>query len=186
MEQVDGLAVLLCVDSQEAGHRALPETGVKSRHSFADHGLASEARSNFCDGHRNGIGATLSPRANLRHGLSPNFPYSSKKGLLVLAGLGAFGCEQKPAAQAPPPPMVTVAKPIKKEIVEWLNFTAQTQAVDTVTVIPRVTGYIDNITFKEGDIVDFGDLLFVIDPRPYQAALDEAKGQLEQAAAEQS
>ena len=104
-----------------------------------------------------------------------------KKGLLVLAGLGVFGCEQKPAAQAPPPPMVTVAKPIKKEIVEWLNFTAQTQAVDTVTVIPRVTGYIDNITFKEGDIVDFGDLLFVIDPRPYQAALDQAKGQLEQA-----
>jgi multidrug efflux system membrane fusion protein len=108
-----------------------------------------------------------------------------KKGLLVLAGLGVFGCEQKPAAQAPPPPMVTVAKPIKKEIVEWLSFTAQTQAVDTVTVIPRVTGYIDNITFKEGDIVDFGDLLFVIDPRPYQAALDQAKGQLEQAIAQQ-
>jgi multidrug efflux system membrane fusion protein len=105
--------------------------------------------------------------------------------LIALAGLGVFGCGQKPATQAPPPPTVTVAKPIKKEIVEWLYFTAQTQAVDTVTVIPRVTGYIDNITFKEGDIVDFGDLLFVIDPRPYQAALDQAKGQLEQAQAQQ-
>src|SRR5580700_8251358 len=108
-----------------------------------------------------------------------------RSGLVAFAGLGLFGCEQKPAAQAPPPPTVTVAKPVKKEIVEWLYFTAQTQAVDTVTVIPRVTGYIDNITFKEGDIVDFGDLLFVIDPRPYQAALDQAKGQLEQAIAQQ-
>jgi RND family efflux transporter MFP subunit len=80
---------------------------------------------------------------------------------------------------------VTVAKPVKKEIVEWLYFTAQTQAVDTVSISPRVTGYIDNITFKEGDIVDFGDLLFVIDPRPYQAALDQAKAQLEQAQAQQ-
>jgi multidrug efflux pump subunit AcrA (membrane-fusion protein) len=93
----------------------------------------------------------------------------------MFAGLGLFGCGQKPAAQAPPPPTVTVAKPVKKEVVEWLYFTAQTQAVDTVTITPRVTGYIDNITFKEGDIVDFGDLLFVIDPRPYQAALDRQR-----------
>ena len=113
------------------------------------------------------------------------FPAAFKVGLLALAGLGVFGCEQKQASQAPPPPTVTVAKPIKKEIVEWLYFTAQTQAVDTVTITPRVTGYIDNITFKEGDIVHFGDLLFVIDPRPYKAALDQAKGQLEQALAQQ-
>jgi membrane fusion protein, multidrug efflux system len=108
-----------------------------------------------------------------------------KTGLAVFASLAIVGCEQKPATQAPPPPTVTVAKPVKKEIVEWLYFTAQTQAVDTVTIIPRVTGYIDNITFKEGDIVDFGDLLYVIDPRPYQAALDQAKGQLEQSVAQQ-
>src|ERR1700739_350448 len=113
------------------------------------------------------------------------FSATLKIGLLALAGLGLFGCEQKQAAQAPPPPTVTVAKPLKKEIIEWLYFTAQTQAVDTVTITPRVTGYIDNITFKEGDIVNFGDLLFVIDPRPYQAALDQAKGQLEQAVAQQ-
>jgi RND family efflux transporter MFP subunit len=113
------------------------------------------------------------------------FRAALRSGLIAFAGLGLFGCEQKPAAQAPPPPTVTVAKPVKKEIVEWLYFTAQTQAVDTVTITPRVTGYIDNITFKEGDIVNFGDLLFVIDPRPYQAALDQAKGQLEQAQAQQ-
>ena len=112
-------------------------------------------------------------------------PLALKTGLVVFAVLAIVGCGQKPAAQAPPPPTVTVAKPVKKEIVEWLYFTAQTQAVDTVAIIPRVTGYIDNITFKEGDIVDFGDLLFIIDPRPYQAALDQAKGQLEQAVAQQ-
>jgi multidrug efflux system membrane fusion protein len=112
-------------------------------------------------------------------------PLALKTGLAVFAVLAIVGCGQKPAAQAPPPPTVTVAKPVKKEIVEWLYFTAQTQAVDTVSIIPRVTGYIDNITFKEGDIVDFGDLLFIIDPRPYQAALDQAKGQLEQAVAQQ-
>jgi hypothetical protein len=59
MRQVDDLAVLLCMGSQKPGHRALPETGVKSRYSFADHNLASEAGSNFCDGHQNWIGATL-------------------------------------------------------------------------------------------------------------------------------
>jgi RND family efflux transporter MFP subunit len=99
--------------------------------------------------------------------------------------LGLFGCGQKPAAQVPPPPTVTVAKPVKKEIIEWQYFTARTQAMDTVSITPRVTGYIDNITFKEGDIVNFGDLLFLIDPRPYQAALDQAKGQFEQALAQQ-
>jgi multidrug efflux system membrane fusion protein len=113
------------------------------------------------------------------------FHAALKTGLVAVAGLGVFGCEQKSATQGPPPPTVTVAKPVKKEIVEWLYFTAQTQAIDTVTITPRVTGYIDNITFKEGDIIDFGDLLFVIDPRPYQAALDQAKGQLEQAQAQE-
>jgi RND family efflux transporter MFP subunit len=113
------------------------------------------------------------------------FQAALKTGLVAVVGLGVFGCGQKSATQAPPPPTVTVAKPVKKEIVEWLYFTAQTQAIDTVTITPRVTGYIDNITFKEGDIIDFGDLLFVIDPRPYQAALDQAKGQLEQAQAQE-
>jgi RND family efflux transporter MFP subunit len=105
--------------------------------------------------------------------------------LSAICYLGLLGCQQKPATQAPPPPTVTVAKPVKKEIVEWQYFTAQTQAVDRVSITPRVTGYINSITFKEGDIVDLGHLLFVIDPRPYQAELDQAKGQLEQALAQQ-
>src|SRR5208283_2918157 len=116
---------------------------------------------------------------------SSSFSIVARSSFLGLLALGVFGCGQKPGSQAPPPPTVLVAKPVRKEIVEWQYFTAQTQAVDTVGIIPRVTGYIDNIPFKEGDVVNFGDLLYLIDPRPYQAALDQAKGQLEQAIAQQ-
>src|ERR1700722_10332285 len=108
-----------------------------------------------------------------------------RNSFLGLAAPGVFGCGSKPAFQAAPSPTVIVAKPVKREIVEWEYFTAQTQAIDTVTISPRVTGYIDSILFKEGDVVNSGDLLYVIDPRPYQAALDQAKGQLEQALAQQ-
>jgi multidrug efflux pump subunit AcrA (membrane-fusion protein) len=103
----------------------------------------------------------------------------------AFAGLMIVGCGQKTVPQATPPPTVLVAKPVKKEIVEWQYFTAQNQAVNTITIIPRVTGYIDSILFKEGDVVNSGDLLYVIDSRPYQAVLQQAKGQLEQALAQQ-
>jgi len=95
------------------------------------------------------------------------------------------GCNKPAPPPAPPPPPVTIAKPIKKGIVEWDEFTGRTDAVESVDVRPRVSGYIDNITFKAGDRVYKGDLLFVIDPRPYQAALDQAQAQLRQAQANQ-
>lgn len=105
--------------------------------------------------------------------------------LLLLAALVFAGCNQQAPPPALPPPVVTVGKPILKGIVEWDYFTAQTQAVDNVSIRPRVSGYIDNITFRAGSVVDQGELLFVIDPRPYQAALDQASGQLRQAQAQQ-
>jgi RND family efflux transporter MFP subunit len=95
------------------------------------------------------------------------------------------GCNKPAPPPAPPPPPVTVAKPIKKEIIEWDEYTGRTGAVESVDIRPRVSGYIDNITFKAGDRVYKGDLLFVIDPRPYQAALDQAQAQLRQAQANQ-
>src|SRR5215469_7957659 len=110
--------------------------------------------------------------------------FSSIFALFVLCG--AFsGCNKPAPAPAPPPPPVTIAKPIKKEIIEWDEFTGRTDAVESVDVRPRVSGYIDNITFKAGDRVNKGDLLFVIDPRPYQAALDQAQANLRQAQANQ-
>ena len=96
------------------------------------------------------------------------------------------GCSKQGTEQtAPPPPPVTVAKPVIKEIVEWDEYTGRTDAVQSVNITSRVSGYLYNITFKAGDIVNQNDLLFVIDPRPYQAAYDQANGQLRQAEAQQ-
>lgn len=77
------------------------------------------------------------------------------------------------AGQMPPPP-VTVAQPIVKNIIEWDDFTGRFEAVDKVNVRARVGGYLQATHFKEGDLVNKGDLLFTIDQRPYQAALRQA------------
>ena len=94
------------------------------------------------------------------------------------------GCQR---SSPPPPaavPTVTVAKVISKEVIEWDEYTGRTDAIESVDIRPRVSGYLEMIGFRAGDIVDKGDLLFEIDPRPYQATLDQAKGQLEQAEAQ--
>ena len=105
--------------------------------------------------------------------------------LLLAASLALLSCnKQAPPPESPPPP-VTIAKPIRKEIIEWDYFTGRTEAVESVNITPRVSGYIDNITFKAGDTVNKGDLLFVIDPRPYQAVLDQAQAQQRDAEADQ-
>jgi membrane fusion protein, multidrug efflux system len=96
------------------------------------------------------------------------------------------GCAKPPAGPPPmAPPAVTVAKPVSKRIVDHADFTGQLAAVDNVDIRPRVSGYIDRIVFKEGDLVKAGDLLLVIDPRPYQATLDQATANLRQAEAQQ-
>src|SRR6266853_231678 len=100
----------------------------------------------------------------------------------LLAGLLA-GCDNKPVAGAPPPPPVTVSKPIQKPITEWDEYTGRFVAVATVEVRARVSGFIDSIHFKDGQIVKKDDLLFVIDQRPYQIAVEQAKADLERARA---
>src|ERR1700751_3064278 len=118
---------------------------------------------------------------------------SGTPGQLALAGralallIGAPpSCSQHPAAkQALPPPSVPVSKPVRKEIVDWNEFTGRTAAVNLVNITARVSGYIVNIPFKEGDLVHKGDLLYQIDPRPYQDSYDQALGQLKQAQANQ-
>ncbi|MBV9673525.1 MAG: efflux RND transporter periplasmic adaptor subunit [Verrucomicrobia bacterium] len=105
--------------------------------------------------------------------------------LLLTIGFVLIGCDRQKTVMPPvPPPVVTIAKPVEKEVVEWDEYTGRTDAVESVDVRPRVSGYIDNITFKAGDVVDKDDLLFVIDPRPYQAILDQAQAQLRQADAQ--
>ncbi|MBL1140812.1 MAG: efflux RND transporter periplasmic adaptor subunit [Proteobacteria bacterium] len=83
------------------------------------------------------------------------------------------------------PPQVTVANPVMEEITDWDEFTGRLYAVKSVEVRPRVSGYLESVHFAEGSIVNKGDLLYIIDPRPYQAALDQAKAELERAKATQ-
>jgi RND family efflux transporter MFP subunit len=114
--------------------------------------------------------------------------FQTGAGRLIVAALTLWlaGCNNRqPAAHGLPPAEVTVSKPEQKEVVNWNEFTGRTAAVKLVNVTPRVSGYIVDIPFKEGDIVHKGDLLFQIDPRPYQHAYEQAVGQLQQAQANQ-
>jgi RND family efflux transporter MFP subunit len=93
-------------------------------------------------------------------------------------------CQQPQAVTpAPPPPKVTVSQPVARHVVESDASTGRLEAVDSVDVRARVNGYLQSIHFTDGAIVKTGALLFVIDPRPYQAELNRAKAALEQAMA---
>ena len=97
----------------------------------------------------------------------------------------SIGCSANTAAQQapPPPPEVTVAHVLSRDVTEWDEFTGRLQAVDTVDVRPRVSGYVAAVRFVEGAIVRRGDLLFQIDPRPFQAEVDRLRAELARARA---
>ncbi len=80
-----------------------------------------------------------------------------------------------------PPPGVTVSPPIQQEVQEWDEFTGRIDAAESVEIGPRVSGYIDKIHFKSGQMVKKGDLLVTIDPRPFQALLDRAEAEVQRA-----
>lgn len=87
---------------------------------------------------------------------------------------------QQPAASAPP---VTVAQPTKRTVTDWDEFTGRFEAIQQVQIRARVTGFVTGIEFKDGAFVKTGDLLYVIDPRQYEATLEQARGQLADAKA---
>lgn len=89
--------------------------------------------------------------------------------LLLIAGCSG----NPPPAMAPP--QVTVATPLVRKITDWDEYTGRLAAVESVEIRARVTGYLQSVHFQDGALVKRGDLLFVIDPRPYQAALDGAR-----------
>ena len=86
----------------------------------------------------------------------------------------AAACARKPPP--PPAPTVTAATPLKMNIIDWDDYDGQFEAPNSVDVRPRVSVYLISLGFKDGDFVHKGQRLFKIDPRPYQAALDQAKG----------
>src|SRR5690606_33266762 len=151
-------------------------------------------RALFREGRRNGSGP-FSPISAPGRPESPDRPAAkrivthqlNKKGLLmnahrlsllvpsVLAAAVVAGCMQSDAVEAPaepPAPAVTTTEVLVREMADWADFTGRLQAAETVTVRPRVAGYIDAVHFEEGGRVEAGDLLFRIDPRPYQAEVD--------------
>src|SRR5438309_4201922 len=98
-------------------------------------------------------------------------------GLLLVLLMG-IGCRKASAPQQGPLP-VNVVTAIEKEVNEWDEFTGRLDPVESVEIRPRVSGYITEIPFAAGAIVKKGDLLYVIDPRPYQADFDRAAAELE-------
>jgi multidrug efflux system membrane fusion protein len=112
---------------------------------------------------------------------------------LLVAGLAALaivvalaGCssEAAPVDALPPPPEVSVATVLSKPVRHWDDFTGHVTAAESVEVRPRVSGYVERVAYKEGQEIRKGDLLFVIDPRPYRAALARAQARLAQAQSE--
>ncbi len=105
-------------------------------------------------------------------------------GAVVLADRSA-GPSGATAQTAPPPaPPVTVSVPVQREVVEWNEYPGRFTAVDEVEIRPRVSGYLTEIHFTDGQIVHKGDLLFVIDPRPFEIELQQATAQVAAATAQ--
>ena len=98
----------------------------------------------------------------------------------VVAGLYArsVSSSAQAALAPPPPPAVTVSPALQTRTADWADFTGQFSAVDAVDIRAQVSGYLTEIHFTDGQIVHKGDLLFVIDPRPYQIQLEQAQASL--------
>lgn len=120
-----------------------------------------------------------------------SFIISATLSIAFLVGLGVLwhGLEiptsqAQSAARSPAPPVVVVANPIIREVTEHREFAGRFEPSAAVEIRARVTGHIESIAFADGDLVQAGQLLFAIDPRPYHARLDEARASLASAAAQ--
>jgi RND family efflux transporter MFP subunit len=109
--------------------------------------------------------------------------------LVLAAALVLGGCDDGTGGQAeatapPAPPEVTVAHPLAQKLVEWTEFTGRFEAVEHVDVRARVSGYLKTVDFKDGQVVEKGELLFLIDPRPFEVALERSQADLASAEAQ--
>ena len=107
--------------------------------------------------------------------------------LIVVAFSGIYlsGCQTSRGDTAPPPKLkVPVSAPLYQPVTEWEEYSGRFRAIDRVEVRARVGGYVDKVMFKDGERVRKGDVLFVIDQRPFRIVLDQAEARLEQSKAE--
>src|ERR1044071_3640088 len=100
---------------------------------------------------------------------------------LALATLVVSCGERQQQGGGPPPPTVIVAKPVKRTVFDYDEYVGRFTAINSVEVRARVSGYLDKLHFKDGQLVKQGDLLFTIDKRPFQNTLDQARANLVQA-----
>src|SRR6516162_760882 len=112
----------------------------------------------------------------------PTFPQGL--GVLLAAGFLSAGCREASLAPAPEPPVVTVAVPVEQTVTDHVDFSGKTAAVESVQLRARVGGYLQTVQYKEGDEVKKDQVLFKIDPRPYQTELDHAKARVKAAKAQ--
>ena len=105
---------------------------------------------------------------------------------LLVVMILTFFASCKPQPVAPPPSEVSVTQPLMKEVTEWDDFTGRIEPIKSVEVRARVSGYLDSIHFKDGQEVKAGDLLFVIDPRPYEAEAERARASFKRTQAQRN
>ncbi len=104
--------------------------------------------------------------------------------LLFLAACGPEDQQAQAQQQSAPPPPVTVAQALQQRVTEWDEYTGRFEAKESVDVKARVSGYLESVHFQEGQVVQKGDLLFVIDPRPFEIELKSARAAVDQATAQ--
>ena len=121
---------------------------------------------------------TIPPRLCPSHGALNSL-------LTAVTLIGLLGCSNADHAGsnsgAAPSPTVKIAQPLSQDVTEWDQYTGHIEAVNSVEVRARVSGYLDKVSFKAGDRVKKGELLFLIDPKPFTAQLNYAEAELERA-----
>src|SRR5262245_50394091 len=130
-----------------------------------------------------GIVTTPVPSPSQESEAPMHLPSTARAAFVLIFGLcfGLAGCVPAPSVTAPAPPTeVSVSSPVEREVTDYADYTARTAAVDSVEVRAHVWGYLEKVNFKEGALVKKGDVLFELDPRPYQALLNQAKAKVAQ------
>lgn len=109
----------------------------------------------------------------------------TRSAFLLGATIIGSGCEPANEYAPPPPPKVTVATPIVQDVTEFLEFTGRFEAVEDVDIVARVTGFVEEIRFEDGQAVKAGTPMFLIDPREFEAAVEAAQAELERLEAQE-
>src|SRR5882757_9849228 len=112
--------------------------------------------------------------------------YAARTRNLAIVVLLLGGCSSSEAPAGPPKPHVSVANPIVREVIDWDDYVGRFEAVQDVTVMPRVSGTITEIMFRNGQDVKVGQSLFIIDPRPFRAVYLQAMADLAKAESTQA